>query len=237
MVTITVIFWGAEIVGYFPFLVTKGMAGTENCKWCLLDSRMCFPVTPLLGACLKLNVAIKEQWQPSKISKSPLMLILRHLFPILICCPPLTNAWRKSVIWNHLVPGISRYHICRVRSLEVNIPLQKAGLGILEESCCTRVIFTPHEICNLKTKAKERRNYDNNFRMPNQLPLWHFSLGSITQSKHGSNIEKFTIKRKWQTHLKFIVCSKWIIPQKSYFLQCFNSYGKSSSSSMQQWYI
>jgi len=30
---------------------------------------MCFPVTPFLGACLKLNVAIKEQWQPNKLAK------------------------------------------------------------------------------------------------------------------------------------------------------------------------
>lgn len=69
------------------------MAGTENRKWCLLDSRMCFPVTPLLGACLKLNVAIKEQWQPSKISKSPLnanaetFASYSHLLPSLDQCP------------------------------------------------------------------------------------------------------------------------------------------------------
>lgn len=154
MVTITVIFWGRWDCWILPLFSYKRNGRTENCKWCLLDSKMCFPVTPFLGACLKLNVAIQEQWQPSKISESPLMLLLRHLLPILICCPPLTNAWRKSVIWNHFVPGISQYHICRVCSLEVNIPLQKAGLGILEESCCTRVIFTSNKICNLKTKSK-----------------------------------------------------------------------------------
>lgn len=103
----------------------------------------------------------------------------------------------KSVIWSHLIPGISRYHICRVCSLEVNIPLQKAGLGILEESCCTQVIFTPNEICNLETKAKEHGNHDNDFKMPNKFPLWHFSSGSLARSKHRSNTEKFTVKWKW----------------------------------------
>lgn len=137
MVTITVIFWGQWDCWILPLFSYKGNGRHWKLQMMFARLKNVLSSHTVLGACLKLNVAIEEQWQPSKISKSPLMLLLRHLLPILICCPLLTNAWRKSVIWSHLVPGISRYHICRVCSLEVNVPLQKGGLGILEESRCT----------------------------------------------------------------------------------------------------
>lgn len=119
--------WGCWV---FPILITKETAGTENRMWCSLDSKCAFQSHRLLGAWLKLNVAITEQWQPNKISKSLLIPLVRHLLPILICCPPLTNAWRKSVIWSHLVHAVTRYHTRRIRSHEVNSPSHKAGLGI-----------------------------------------------------------------------------------------------------------
>lgn len=122
MFTITVIFWGRWGCWIFPLFNYKGNGRHWKLQMMFARFKMCFPVTPFLGACLKLSVAIKEQWQPNKISKSPLMLLVTHLLPILICCPPLTNAWRKSVIWSHLVHGITRYHICRVCSREVKIP-------------------------------------------------------------------------------------------------------------------
>lgn len=45
-------------------------------------------------------------------------------------------------------------------------------------------------------------------KMSDLFPLWHFPPGSLAQSKHGSNSDKFTIKHKWQTHLNCSVCSK-----------------------------
>lgn len=155
---------------------------------------MCFPVTPFLGASLKLNVATKEQWQPNKISKSPLMLLVRHLLPILICCPRLTNAWRKSVIQSRFVLGITRYRLCRVRSCEVKLPpYTKQALASYRRTVAPG--WFSHQMKYVISKQNQRNTEIMMMilKMPKQFPLWHSSSGSIAQSKHGSNSDKFTM--------------------------------------------
>lgn len=128
MFTITVIFWGRRGCWIFPLFNYKGngrhwkpqmmFAKFKN----VLSSHTVFRSLFITTRGNQRTVATKQQWQPNKISKSPLMLLVRHLLSILICCPPLTSAWRKPVIWSRLVHGITRYHICRVCSHEVKIP-------------------------------------------------------------------------------------------------------------------
>lgn len=167
MFTITIIFWGRWGCWVFPLFNYKGNGRHWKPQMMFAKLKMCFPVTQILGACLKLNVA-KNSGNQTKISKSPLMLLQRQIasYAHLDQCLEKISDLKSFTSRHFQVPYMQRTFLWGKNS-----PLRSAGLGISEENCCTWVIFTSTEICNLKRKPKEHRNHDDHLKNAKPVPF------------------------------------------------------------------
>lgn len=177
MFTITVIFWGRWGCWIFPLFNYKGngrhwkpqmmFARFKN----VLSSHTVFRSLFITTRGNQRTVATKQNQQKSSDATSETFAFYSHLLPALDQCLEKTSDLKSFSSRHYQIP-----YMQSTFSWGKNSPLHEAGLGVLEENCCTWVIFTPREIRDLKTKPKEHRNHDDDLKNAKPVPFVAFFI-------------------------------------------------------------